>query len=587
VLENYQARVEIFSKIRELGLAALARDLGRLHVSKDQIAMEFDQAWWQSALESVVSRNAAILGFTPAQISSLEQNFRDTSSAEVSAGASVLAAQNSQQWKQSLAANPIQAQALKDLLKTRLASFPLVSEAAPDIWPVISPVVLVAPLEVPQLLVPAQAFDCVLVLDAAGSTMAECIPALKRANQLIAFGDEAIAAPVGFEIEPRPIPIVSAEQKLSIFNTAAEVFGVETLRRSYRSTGTALGQFINREFYQNRIQFLPTAAEYLGIRAFNLEVLTQNNRAATTIEGATESLDGELDFVLNQIISHATNTPDLSLLVVSASSVHAERIRSAVASRLQSRSDLAVFFDAHGREGFEVVAIAELAHRIADRVIFSLGFGKTSHGSVPSGFGQLSQEHGKRYLANLLVSARKTITMISCFDADEVPTDRLENGALLLKEMMLAAKIEAKPVVKDADPMLSDLSIRLRKLGARVDDSFSKDLPLVVSFGNKTAVIEPDWFIPGQNRVEKFCIRPGLLTAMGWLYIRVYSFELFSDPQAVATRIAEQLGMQVTKRPLPLFETNEQAFEDSNLAWGDAADSNDSRLRQDKPPHWG
>jgi hypothetical protein len=177
--------------------------------------------------------------------------------------------------------------------------------------------------------------------------------------------------------------------------------------------------------------------------------------------------------------------------------------------------------------------------------------------------------------------------MISCIEPEEVPADRLENGALLLREMMLAAKIEAKPVVKEADPMLSDLSIRLRKLGARVDDTFSKDLPLVVSFGNKTAVIEPDWFIPGQNRVEKFCIRPGLLTAMGWLYIRVYSFELFSDPQAVANRIAEQLGMQVTKRPLPLFETNEQAFEDSNLAWGDSADSNDSRLRQDKPPHWG
>jgi hypothetical protein len=586
-LENYQARAEVFTKVRELGLAALARDLGRLHAAKDQIAMEFDQAWWQSALESVVSRNAAILGFTPEQISNLEHAFRAASAAEISAGASVLAAQNSQQWKQSLVVNPIQAQALKELLKTRSASFPLLAEAAPDILPVIAPVVLLAPLEVPKLLAAGPQFDCVLVLDAAGITVAEGVPALKRANQLIAFGDEAIAAPVGFDIEPRPIPAISQEQKLSIYSKVTEVFGVETLRRSYRSTGTALGQFINREFYQDRIQFLPTAPEYLGVRAFNLEVLTQNNRAATTIEGATESLDAELNLVLDQIISHATNNPELSLLVVSASSVHAERIRSAVASRLQARSDLAVFFDGHGSERFEVVAIAELAHRIADRVIFSLGFGKTSHGSVPSGFGQLSQEHGKRYLANLLVSARKQITMISCIEPEEVPADRLENGALLLREMMLAAKIEAKPVVKEADPMLSDLSIRLRKLGARVDDTFSKDLPLVVSFGNKTAVIEPDWFIPGQNRVEKFCIRPGLLTAMGWLYIRVYSFELFSDPQAVANRIAEQLGMQVTKRPLPLFETNEQAFEDSNLAWGDSADSNDSRLRQDKPPHWG
>jgi len=587
VLENYPARAEVFSRVRELGLAALSRDLGRLHVTKDQIAMEFDQAWWQSALESVVSRNAAILNFTPAQIANLEQSFREASVAEISAGASVLAAQQSQKWKQTLAANPVQAQALKELLRTKVATLSSAASAAPDIWPVIAPVVLVAPMEVPLFLDAQQQFDCVLVLDAAGGTLAETIPALKRASQIIAFGDEAIAAPVGFDIEPRPIPVISPVQNLSIFNVVAEVFGVETLRRSYRSTGTALGQFINREFYQNRIEFLPTAPEYLGVRAFNLEVLSENNRAATTIEGATESLDGELNLVIDQIVAHASTNPQLSLLVVSASSVHADRIRAAVATRLQTRSDLAVFFEAHGREGFEVVAIGELAHRIADRVIFSLGFGRTSHGSVPSGFGQLSQEHGKRYLANLLVSARKQITMISCFDAEDVPGDRLENGALLLKELMLAAKTESKPVIKDADPMLSDLSIRLRKLGARVDDTFSKDLPLVVSFGNKSAVVEPDWFIPGQNRVEKFSIRGGLLSSMGWLYIRVYSFELFSDPQAVATRIAEQLGMQVTKRLLPLFETNEQAFEDSNLAWGDSADSNDSRLRQDKPPHWG
>jgi hypothetical protein len=74
---------------------------------------------------------------------------------------------------------------------------------------------------------------------------------------------------------------------------------------------------------------------------------------------------------------------------------------------------------------------------------------------------------------------------------------------------------------------------------------------------------------------------------MRWRYVRVYSFELFSDPQAVANRIAESLGLQVSKRPLPLFEKEEKAFEDSDLAWGDRAESNDNRLKQDKPPHWG
>jgi hypothetical protein len=298
-------------------------------------------------------------------------------------------------------------------------------------------------------------------------------------------------------------------------------------------------------------------------------------------------MDGEVARAVELVFNHALWHPNQSLLVASASVAHAERIRVAVSNGLQQRPQLAEFFESHGREKFEVAAISDLTHRLADRVIFSLGYGRTSHGAVLSNFGQLSEADGRRNLANLLVSARKQITVISCFTADEMPTDRLSNGAALLKDLLMAA--DAEPVAIDAepDPMLLDLSLRLKKLGARVDTSYSKALPLIVSYAKQVAVIEPDWAIPGANRTEKFRIRPGLLQALGWQYIRVYSFELFADPQALAVRIAESLGMQVSKRPLPLFDAADRAFEDTDAAWGDSSDSNDQRLKQDKPPHWG
>jgi hypothetical protein len=247
---------------------------------------------------------------------------------------------------------------------------------------------------------------------------------------------------------------------------------------------------------------------------------------------------------------------------------------------------LAEFFDSHGREKFEVTSIAHLTHRIADRVIFSLGFGRTSLGAVLSNFGELSEGQGRRHLANLLVSARHQITVVSCFGAEDVPSDRLANGAALLKDLLLTATNKPESVNGALDPMLDDLNLRLKKLGATVDTSYAPELPLIASFGNSAAVIEPDWSIPGQNRTEKFHIRPGFLGALGWRYTRVYSFELFSDPQSVALRIAENLGMQVAKRPQPLFDSADRAFEDSDLAWGEKSETNDSRLRQDKPPHW-
>ena len=586
-LNSLGDRSLVMSRLREAGLGALARDLAKLHTTKEHLALELDQAWWQSALESVIARDGSVLGYTAHQIQANELRFRAAYEAQIAIGAKTVAHELSMRWTSALAAAPVEAIALKDLLRTRSASFEQVANVAPSIWPAIAPAVLVSPFQVPANLKRDEQFDCVLILDAAGTTVAENLPALKRANQVIAFGDDAIAAPTGFEIESRATPIGREIETESAFDQVRRAFGVEVLRRSYRSISWALGDLINREFYQNRIQFVPTAAEYQGEKSFTLDLVNEDNRAKTTIEGATESLDGELERVVELIFNHALWHPQQSLLVASASKVHADRIRTAVISGLQTRASLAEFFDAHGREKFEVTPIADLTHRIADRVIFSLGYGRTSHGAVLSNFGQLSDVEGRRYLANLLVSARDQITVVSCFDADDVPSDRLSHGALLLKDLLQATSrtMEADPQV--VDPMLSDLSLRLKKLGARVDDAYSRELPLVVSYAKNSAVIEPDWSIPGQNRTEKFRIRPGLLTAMGWKYIRVYSFELFSDPQAVAIRIAESLGLQVTKRPLPLFDTDEKAFEDSDLAWGDRGDSNDSRLQQDKPPHWG
>ena len=49
----------------------------------------------------------------------------------------------------------------------------------------------------------------------------------------------------------------------------------------------------------------------------------------------------------------------------------------------------------------------------------------------------------------------------------------------------------------------------------------------------------------------------------------------------------------VVKRSAVVDRRDEIAFEDTDLAWGDASSANatgsgnDRRLRDDKPPHWG
>ena len=585
-LSNLGDRALVLNRIRVAGLGQLARDLGKQHTPKEGIALELELAWWQSALEQVLTRDGSVLQFSIEQLEENENLFRTASAAQIAVGSAAMAHTLADRWRNALNSWPQEAAALKGVLKSGSASLIDLKLASPNIMPVLAPVVMMSPYEVPQL-VGSELFDAILVLDAAGSTIAENLSAVKRGSQIIAFGDDAIAWPTGFEIECRPTPLGREFIVPSAFNEVRRLFGAEVLRRSYRTTSQALGSLINREFYQNRIDFVPTAAEYLGENNFALDIVSEGNQAKTTFEGATESLDAEVERAVELIFNHALWHPEQSLLVASASVVHAERIRSAVVAGLQSRPNLNEFFESHGRERFEVFAIADLTHRMADRVIFSLGFGRTSHGAVLSNFGQLSEVEGRRHLANLLVSARTQITLISCFGADDVPVDRLTNGAMLLRDLLAAADMPIAEPGEINDPMLSDLAVRLQKLGARVDPSYSSSLPLVVGYAKNAAVIEPDWAIPGANRTERFGIRPGILQAKGWRYIRVYSFELFSDPQAIAIRIAESLGLQVSKRPTPLFEASDRSFEDTDAAWGERTDSNDQRLRQDKPPHWG
>jgi hypothetical protein len=557
-LKNFAERAAVVSDLRDLGLGDVCREFSKLHVKREHIAVEFDQVFWQSALEFAVAKDSRILGYTAEKIEVLESDFRLADAELVRVGAASFAAKQSAAWHQALAKHSGQAAALKALLRTRSASVVEISTTAPDIAKLLTSVVLASPYELPSV-IPGMKFDTVVILDAAGTNVAENLSAISRADQLIAFGDDAIASPFGFEIECNEKPIEIEASDRSVFEVARECFGGLTLRRSWRQNGQSLGRLINREFYQNRIEFEPTAGEYLGDSNFDLV--------------QTRGLDAELEKTLSLVVDHARKHPEKSLMVGTASKGFADRLREELQKKITEQSELEEFFDAHGREKFEVATIAELSHRIADVVIFSLGV--QHEGEL------LSHRYGRKFVANLLVSARDKITLVSSLA--ELPSEW--PLAALFKDIFAHATPAAAMDSDDvADPMLADLALRLKKLGARVTLGFGENLPLVISYGNRAGVIQADWISLEKPLVERLRLYPALLEAMGWQLIRVHSFELFSDPQTLALRIAIAIGMPLSKSQPPLFDVRSK--DDTDEGWGDSNSSNDMRLRADKPPHW-
>jgi hypothetical protein len=458
---------------------------------------------------------------------------------------------------------------------------------ARKLWPNLVSHVAASPYELPDVLLQEKNFDVVIVMDAAGTTVAENLSGVLRSKQLIAFGDPMIAVPSGFEVEWQLALKSKAPENPSIFDVASEVFGREVLKRSYRLKGQLFGQLINKEFYQGRLEIEPTAAEFDGKSDLELVIVDGDTRANGNKSASTESPVAEVEKVIELIMDHVRTSPEQSLLVVSASAQHVENLHLALQQALEINTDLMEFFEKHGRERFEIATLADLNHRLADRIIFTIGFGRTPQGKVLNHFGLLNEPEAKRWLANMLVSARYRMTIVSCFSAYDLPELRGESATSYLETLLRPIYNESvESDTFESDPMLADLARRLKRFGIRVVEGFGARIPLVASFGNQSLLVEPDWSNAELDLTERIRLRPALLRHLGWGYQRVYSFEIFSDPQLVAERIGIRLGVEITPTMLNT-QAVARVFEDTDSAWGDNQTSNDDRLKNDKPPHWG
>ncbi len=587
ILDRMLERDAIWAEIAQLGLTDLAEQLSNVHPDSAQLELEFEQCWWQSVFERVIASDSSILDYSAERIASLESEYEKAAELVLSQGPAEIRELLASNWALAKSRYPAHSDELKRLLRagkesdeikqllrsgsqdqrTRQLLDPTRAfQQAQPLWKALTPALLLSPYRLHELH-PEEAFDVVLVLDAAATGMAEAVAAVSRADQVIAFGDPVIAEPEDFETVARPVSSEAAEPRESVFDSLKPL-GVETISHNYRMDGQVLGGFLNSEFFSSRIVFEPTTKQYFGSR--NLEVVTiaAGNSATSTIEGATESPDSEVARVTDLVLNHARWRPTESLLVVSASKAHADRIQAAVEAELAKQAQIAEFFDSHGRERFECTSLSRLTHRIADRVIFSIGFGKTPEGKVPNSLGDLNQPGVRRMIANLVVSARRQLTVVSCFEEADLSSRASE----ALVKRLISQSAAVPEVGAEIDPLLRDLALRLEKLGLTVRLGFAGRIGLAASNGKQAAVIDPDWGLLGESWDERLRLRPNLLRAMGWTYLRVHALEIFSTPQQVALRISKSLGVS---------DSGQAAAAEST-----STDSNDARLAADKPPHW-
>lgn len=570
VLNNLQERTVLMATLRDLELDPLLADLSSRHVPESQVAIELELAWWQSALESLLAADRALLGADTAILDRLEADFRLVDEAHAAGGAQLLAWQLAEDWKLGITDWVDEAELLKRLLRRGdFTAFDLQTNA-PHLSRAVAPVWLSSPYEVPEI-TDSLPFDTVLIVDAGATTVAENLSALRRARQVVAFGDPVTQTPAPFTTavgeEPEPVqrpgrrdPDAAASVDRRHAGSALARLGALlptlSLTRSYRAGGEDLAELVNRRFYGGRIQSLPWAGSFLGHGSLELDYIEDGTGLPDPIDGSVESVEAEVDRVVELVLHHVEAHPNESLMVLTASAKHAVRVEQAVLEAAAQHAPLTEFLFADGPEPFAVLTVEHAVAQSRDRVIFSVGYGRTPHGRVLSDFGALGEPGGERLLAVAMTRARRKMTIVTCFEPDDIDETRVHHGAVALAEILreVSARSAEVPLPDDRDPLLVDLARRLERRGLVVALGHRGKLGLVAAHGGRCIAIDTDPVLGRYSLRESLRLRPEMLRRLGWHYARVHSFELFSDPDAVADRIATTVGAQAgpITEPIPV-----------------------------------
>ena len=571
-LETLPERTLLVENMREHGLGELLTDLAEREVPAGSVAAELELAWWQSALEAMISGDDYLAMSDGDALRQLEAEYRLADNAHIASGAARLRWKLAERWRAAIAEHPRQAELLRSLLKDGRVTLAALTGQAPELLPMLVPVWSVSPYLLTAVLPATQRFDAVVILDAEATSLQAVLPAVARAKQVIAFGDDKIASPRTFTVSVERLAAgESSHQGVeSAYKALAAVLPVWNLRTVYRAVDEDLVRQLSKGFYDSGLRRLPEGQSATGLdRALTVEYLPDGTGLPSADQDGVESVVAEVNRAVELVFEHARLRPRTSLAVVTGSLRHAARIGESIRLQLPNYPLLASFFTA-GDESFRVVDLERAQGLVRDHVIFSPGYGRTPHGRALHSLGPLSADGGRARFALAMTRARRSLHVLSCFRPEDLDVTRLSHGAVDFYELLdreiagnsdlgsPASRAAASEQALGADPLVADLGDRLRARGARVWHQYDGALNMVAAADPLSTLGQDDAEIPRPVAIEsdgteqyrrltvreRSRLRPQLLERLGWRYMPLWTIEVFTDPSACADRIGGYLGLE-------------------------------------------
>lgn len=406
------AVIDDLDEVRARGLGELVDDLAARRVEPRDVGDEVRFVWWTSVLTEA-SRDERYAGITGDRLDEALQTFIEADRASLGANAARTAARQREHFHRVGRRMRAVAREIAQAHEGQRES-PVWHEAV-ERWGGLlraaAPAWAMTPFVVGQVLPSRERFDLVIVDDASRTTLARAFSGIARGSQLLVIGDRGQLPPHTWSADAG---VTTAETTLtSLADLAATVLPTQPLRESAYprpQVTTRIGHSA-----ANAVVHPPTPREREDVRL----VQVTGEGVLDERTGLVESTPSEVEEVVAQVRAHLSEDPHGSLGVVTFGRVHAERVSHAVAELLDAHPQLAAATRALP-EPFVVKPADRWQREQRDRIIVSVGFGRTPQGRVVERLGDLSSPVGERLVLLAATRARRSTTWVTTFAPEDL-----------------------------------------------------------------------------------------------------------------------------------------------------------------------
>ncbi len=559
-LAQLPERTLITEQLAEHGLGELMDDFRARNVAPGAVPAELDLAWWQSALEAMISGDDFLAMNDGEKLRRLEAEYRLADSAHVASGASRLRWALAKNWKAALADHRAASRELRAMLKDGEPAVSDLEALGDALLNSLCPVWVGSPLLIPATVPAGMEFDAVILLDADSLSLRSVLGSISRSKQVIAFGDTMMGAPNPFEVSVDPTAHARIEPApISAMESLQGVLPLCRLATAYRGIDEGLTESLSHDFYADSLSRLPAARSLgAGTPALKAEYVMDGTGSLGADGESVATTVAEVQRVVDLVFTHLARRGEQTLAVVAGNRRHAAAIAEGIRVQLPNHPWATKHFRA-AKERFLVTSVDRLAGLQRDSIILSLGYGRTTHGKAVHDFGALSVAGGDELFVNAVTRARESMVLVSALRPQDMDLSRMRFGAYRFLELFgrvlggdSGMSATATPL---QDPLVTDLMSRLSERGAIVTQHYRGVLDIAAHAldvtGNGTAVPLAVVYDGTQGYRElsvreRSRLRPQLFEALGWRYVPLWTIDVFSDPDKVANMLAGFLGLEGT-----------------------------------------